>query len=435
MDLSQSSLNQRSFKSSSIYYTTDAGTNLLVSFQANQQPNSGKLGILQLTNTTITQVDQSSVSGLNIPNYLELTEISIIPYKSVNSAELIGYGLTSSGSKLVNFAKFPPDTTLNSQLNIGGPGSRVGNVIGSSSNGTLFSFGGYSYGSSAPNTAYFHAFNITSNLWEDRSNQTLNFGIPRLGYNTWTNVNNSYLISIGGGSLLDKSNGVLSNNPMNVAYLFDLNTGEWKTEGLVNCPKDTIVGHSSTLLPSNNQLIVIGGANNNANALSLIQDAYSIDLSTFSCTKLNIKLETGESANITKAFHGASLIDNYIIISEGWPYDPMPIILNTQTWTREYKFKSLVLPQFANNINSSSGTLSQKMIIVWSVVGAVVFAVICFCIYFGVRITKNRRARQINKQRERAASGRSSSTANRKMMVGTSTNNTDTLASGTSGDD
>ncbi|KXN67977.1 hypothetical protein CONCODRAFT_72590 [Conidiobolus coronatus NRRL 28638] len=434
MDLSQNSVNQRSFKSSSIYYTTDAGSNLLLSFQANQQPNSGKLGILQLTNTTITQVDQSNVSGLDIAKYLELTEVSLIPYKSANSAELLGYGPTSSGSKLVNFVKFPPDSTLNSQLNTGGPGSRVGNVIGSSSNGTLFSFGGYSYGPTALSPAYFHAFNITSNLWEDRSNQTLNFGIPRLGYNTWTNVNNNYLISIGGGSLLDKDNGVLSSNPMNVAYLFDLNTGEWKTEGLVNCPKETRIGHSSTLL-ANNQLIVIGGANNNADTLSLIQDSYSIDLSTFSCTKLNIKLETGESTTITKVFHGASLIDNYIIINQGWPYDPMPIILNTQTWAREYKFKSLVLPQFANNINSSSGTLSQKMIIVWSVVGAVVFAVICFCIYFAVRIRKNRRAKQIIRQRERAASGRSSSTTNRRMMTGTSTNNTDTLASGTSRDD
>ncbi|KXN67966.1 hypothetical protein CONCODRAFT_9864 [Conidiobolus coronatus NRRL 28638] len=118
----------------------------------------------------------------------------------------------------------------------------------------------------------------------------------------------------------------------------------------------------------NGNLIVIGGTDNQQESkLNIYSDIISIDPSTLKCTNINIKYDSGASANIKRAFHATNYIDNYLLINSGMrepDYEYQELYIDTSTWTRKFKFKNRELePTPDSNLPDIKPTLNTSTII------------------------------------------------------------------------
>ncbi|KXN67970.1 hypothetical protein CONCODRAFT_9868 [Conidiobolus coronatus NRRL 28638] len=390
MDLNQLSFTRRAFRSESIIYSGYMFGHNAVKFRGG--------GLFELSKIDRDTVVVNPSDGIiDLSRVPENTEVSFASFEYPNQEIkiLIAYGPNiNSTSRAPCFTSILKDSIrlLSPNINKDGPGARVGISI-KRSKYNIWAFGGYPGvgGTGSIPGRYFFFFNGTSNNWIDKTDLAINENIPNLVYHTMSNINDEYLIVIGGGTY--NSQGILVDKPFDKVYKFDLNKETWSTTSLVNCPKNTKIGHTTTMV--NGSLIVIGGTDNQQESkLNIYPDIISIDPSTLKCTNINIKYDSGASANIKSAFHAANYIDNYLLINSGMrepDYDNQQILIDTSTWTRKFKFKNIDLMPTPDSNSPNNKPISNTNTIIYSVVGVVLFLTLASFLYYFFIIRKQKK--------------------------------------------
>ncbi|KXN67978.1 hypothetical protein CONCODRAFT_9875, partial [Conidiobolus coronatus NRRL 28638] len=243
MDLRQLNFTKRIFKSDVVIYD-----NYLLGHSTGKYPNEESYWIVELTGDKFIANPSNDIIDFSIiPGDAEVT---FIPFEYPNPGNkiLLAYGVSARTTHVSSFTNPLKNSNnlLRQNINNNGPGQRLGITL-LKSNSNLWAFGGYPVkgGTESAVSGYFFLFNGTSNKWVDKTDLAIKANIPNLVYHTMTNISDEYLIVIGGGTYTNQS--ILVDKPFNKAYIFDLSKETWSTISLVNCPRDTKIGHTTTI--------------------------------------------------------------------------------------------------------------------------------------------------------------------------------------------
>jgi hypothetical protein len=379
MDLNQLNFTRRRFRSESILYS-----DYVFGLNTGKNIGEGQYELLKINGDTIVFNPPDNI--IDFSRAIIPTEVSFIPfeYPFPGNNILIVYGVNINDTSVPCFtSQLKNSINLQGQnINNGGPGSRLGITL-QRSKYNLWAFGGYpgAGGTKSAAGSYFFLFNGTSNKWIDKTELAIKANIPNLVYHTMANVNDEYLIIIGGGSY--NSQGMLVDKPFDKVYKFDLNKETWSTTSLVNCPAYTKIGHTTTII--NGNLIVIGGTDNQQESkLNIYSDILSINPTTLKCTNINLKYEDGASGSIKRAFHAANYIENYLIINSGInesDSEQQTLLIDTSTWTRKFWFKNLNLIN-PDLYHPKIEPVSNNNVTIYSAIGVILFFIFIGLLYY-----------------------------------------------------
>ncbi|KXN67967.1 hypothetical protein CONCODRAFT_9865, partial [Conidiobolus coronatus NRRL 28638] len=209
MDLNQLNFTRRRFRSETVLYN-----NTLIGLSAGQYVAESQYEQKKIDGDTIVHITIDSNSEIAVPS--RSTETSFIPYEYPNTGNkiLIAYGTNIKLNIIPCFMNLIKNSIRieRGNINNGGPGSRLGISL-QRSRYNIWAFGGYpgAGGTGSIAGSYFFLFNGTSNNWVDKTDLAIKENIPNLVYHTMTNINDEYLIVIGGGTY--NSQGILVDKP------------------------------------------------------------------------------------------------------------------------------------------------------------------------------------------------------------------------------
>ncbi|KXN67979.1 hypothetical protein CONCODRAFT_9876, partial [Conidiobolus coronatus NRRL 28638] len=135
--------------------------------------------------------------------------------------------------------------------------------------------------------------------------------------------------------------------------------------------------------------------------LNIYSDIFSIDISNFKCTSINLKYDNGAPTIIKRAFHAANYIDNYLYINSG-KSEPAneykQVFIDTSSWTRKFQFKNIELVPTSDYISSKNEPKSNTNTIIYSVVGVLLFLILSSLLYYFLIFRKRKRRELSNIQ-------------------------------------
>ncbi|KXN67980.1 hypothetical protein CONCODRAFT_9877 [Conidiobolus coronatus NRRL 28638] len=228
MDLRELNFTKRYFKSDMAMYN-----NYLLGHSTGKYVNGESYWLLELIGDKfITNPSSDIIDFSKIPGGAEVTFIPF-EYPNPENKILLAYGVSASTTYVSSFTNpLKNSIDLSGQnINNNGPGQRLGITL-LKSNSNLWAFGGYPVkgGTESAVSGYFFLFNSTSNKWVDKTDLAIKANIPNLIYHTMTNINDEYLIIIGGGTY--NTQGILVDKPFDKAYKFDLSKETWSSTSL-----------------------------------------------------------------------------------------------------------------------------------------------------------------------------------------------------------
>ncbi|KXN67969.1 hypothetical protein CONCODRAFT_9867 [Conidiobolus coronatus NRRL 28638] len=230
MDLRQLNFTRRTFRSGAILYN-----DYLVEFSGGKNLIAGLYELSKFSGDTVAiNPRDTNIDFRKIPTSIE---VSFVPfeYPSPGNNILLTYGVNINATNSPCFTSILKNSInlIGQNINKDGPGSRLGMAL-QRSRYNIWAFGGYPgvRGASSAADSYFFLFNGTSNNWIDKTDLAINENIPNLVYHTMSNINDEYLIVIGGGTY--NNQGILVDKPFDKVYKFDLNQETWSTASAYN---------------------------------------------------------------------------------------------------------------------------------------------------------------------------------------------------------